>query len=466
MIPSTVSTPAFYPGGKEPIVFHPITDDDRLVYFAKYNNVSLGRVKNLYLDWARANGPMSAQCQELNRLFSQCVDGNRIRIPDKLETPPQPSDDASPFILDILHDDGKKRVDDMSLLLTTETKGFDVDAIQLFLNRDDIPVSEFECIKWAHLWCVRNQMSFENLLHLFDFNALTSEQKSWVLSYVPPSLSVPALVTNALCSSNILERSELQKFQLDHLGIKWKRTYDSSVDRLATLCDAIATNNEMFHRTLIVFQPHERLSLAIYIPKKIMRSRDCQIDNAGRLFAFPRSQGSQTQHRLALPTKMQYQLYCDDKNFQLFDNKRGNTWVFLGRPGKNDGEYRNIQTQGDRRRKKQAVIESGKEMEVCASINLNKFSRNLQTHIGGIRRSPVTSAVSFLCRLHPWEYFMTYLTRKSTSSAIETSHQCKILISGLNKSILLRYYHSSRENQDNIPSRLAMIFFRPQTPNG
>ncbi|EXK24346.1 hypothetical protein FOMG_18917 [Fusarium oxysporum f. sp. melonis 26406] len=392
LIPSTVSTPALYPGVKEPIIFRPITDDDRLVYFARYTNASLGQVKNIYLDWARVTGPMSAQCQELNRLFSQCVDGNRIKIPDRLRSPPRPSEDAPPFILDVLHNDGKKRVHDLSLPSEADLAGYDVDAIQLLLTRDDIAISEFECIKWAHAWCTQNQISFENLLHLFDFNVLTSEQKAWILAHVPPSPSVPALITNALCSSSILERSELEKFQLDNPGIKWKKTYDSSVDRLATFHDAIATNLEMFHRTIMVFQPHERLSLAIYIPKRIQRSQDCQIDNVGRLFAFPHSQGPQKQHRLALPTKMQYQLYCDGNLFQLFEKKRSNSWVFLTRPGHNDEEYRNIQNQGDRRRKQQAVIDKGKQAEVCASIALDKFSRSLQTHIGRVNRSPVTAA--------------------------------------------------------------------------
>ncbi|SCO82748.1 uncharacterized protein FRV6_06961 [Fusarium oxysporum] len=108
LIPSTVSAPVLYPGGREPIQFRPITDDDFLVYFSKYQNASLGQVKNLYLDWARVAGPMSAQCQELNRLFSQCVDGNRIEIPGKLRTAPKLLPDAPPFIIDVLHDDGKE----------------------------------------------------------------------------------------------------------------------------------------------------------------------------------------------------------------------------------------------------------------------------------------------------------------------------------------------------------------------
>ncbi|KAF4447211.1 hypothetical protein F53441_9259 [Fusarium austroafricanum] len=392
LVPSTISTPALYPGGREPITFRPITDDDRLVYFAKYNNASLGQVKNLYLDWARVSGPMSAQCQELNRLFSQCVDGNRIKIPDKLRSPPKLSDDAPPFILDVLHDDSRDQVRRLSLTDNGNLDGYDVDSIQLLLSREDVAISEFECVKLAYTWCLKNKTSFENLLHLFDFNVLTAEQKSWILAHVPPSPSTPSLVLNALCSSGILQTNELQHFHLDYPGIKWKRTYDSSLDRLATFHDSVATNLELFQRTLIVFQPDERLSLAVYIPKKIERSQDCVIDNTGRLFAFPHSQGPQRQSRLSLPTKMQYQLYCDGNVFQLFEKQRGNSWVFISRPGKNDEDYRNEKNQGDRRRKRQEVIDQGKQSEVIASIALGKFSQQLQTHIGRVNRSPITAA--------------------------------------------------------------------------
>ncbi|KAF9778792.1 hypothetical protein IL306_003256 [Fusarium sp. DS 682] len=274
LIPSTVAAPALYPGGKEPIQFRPITDDDRLVYFAKYQNASLGQVKNVYLDWARVAGPMSAQCQELNRLFSQCVDGNRIKIPDKLCTAPKPPPDAPPFILDVLHDDSKEWVRRLSLSKDGDLLGYNVDAIQLLLGREDVAISEFECVKLAYSWCLKNDTSFESLLHLFDLNVLTADQKAWVLAHVPASPSAQGLIRNALCSSGILERTELQHFHLDNPEIKWKRTYDSSTDRLATFHDAVATNLELFQRTLIVFQPDERLSLAIYIPKKIERSQD------------------------------------------------------------------------------------------------------------------------------------------------------------------------------------------------
>jgi len=102
LIPPKLSQPAEYPGGREPVVFKPITSDVRLEYFARYTNASLGRAKNLFLDWARLKGPMSAECQQLNRLFSTCVDGNSIKIPKVLESPPQPPSDVLPFVLDTL----------------------------------------------------------------------------------------------------------------------------------------------------------------------------------------------------------------------------------------------------------------------------------------------------------------------------------------------------------------------------
>lgn len=382
-----------YPGGREPLLFRPITDDDRLVYFAKYTNASLGQVKNLYLDWARTVGPMSGQCQELNRLFSQCVDGNRIQVPDKLRSPPKLAQDAPPFILDVLHQDAKDQTHSLMLSQKADLAGFDVDAMQLLFSREDIAMSEFEFVKLAHSWCLHNKMNFEDLLHLFDFNSLTSEQKSWVLAHVPPSPGVSALVLNSLCSSNILQTSDLRHFYLDTHEVKWKRTYDSLVDRLATFHDAVATNLEVFQRTLIIFQLDERLSLAIYIPKKIERSRDSLIDSSGQLFAFPHSQGPQRQDRLTLPTKTGYQLYCDNNIFQLFDKQRSNSWVFITRPGRNDEEYRNIQNLGDKRRKRQDVINQGKQAKVCASVALDKFSRRLQTHVGRVNRSPVIAAV-------------------------------------------------------------------------
>ena len=221
LIPDKLSQSAQYPGAKEPVMFNAITDDDRLVYFARYSNASLGRVKNLFLDWARLKGPMSAECQQLNRLFSMCVDGNRIKVPPILESPPRPPSGTPPFILDTLHGAAKgliqARQDN-----SHNYDGYNFDAMELLLSRDDVAMSEFELVKLTYRWCQRNNAALMDFLHLFDVNLLTAEEKTWTLNQLPPSVEAPSLILNALCQSNLIQDSELRPFKLDYPGLRWK----------------------------------------------------------------------------------------------------------------------------------------------------------------------------------------------------------------------------------------------------
>ncbi|KAK4196115.1 putative RNA-dependent RNA polymerase [Triangularia verruculosa] len=394
IIPSTISEPAKYPGAKEAISFKPITDEDRLVYFAKYNAISLGRVKNLYLAWARARGPMVPECQELNRLYSQCVDGNFIKVPPRLEKAPDPLEDAPPFILDDLHDAAVR------LIQANTTKvhgnvldGFDFDVVELLLNRDDIAMSEFEFICMTQRWCLRNNAHLEDFLDYFDFNVLTDEEKAWVLQQMPPSQEIPALVMNAVSYSSLIAEDAARRFQLSHHSIHWKCIYNSSTrDRMGTFLDATSKALETFHRKLIILQVDERLTVAIYVPRKIGQSQDCVVDDTVRLFAFPHTQGTERQSRMTLPTKMTYRLYCDDRQFQLFEGQRGNTWIFINRSPSDDSSYRATENTGDRRRQRQATIDAGINFDFRASIALDKFSRGLQRHVGRVNRNGVTAA--------------------------------------------------------------------------
>lgn len=393
LIPDRLSQPAHYPGVKEPVCFKPITDDDRLVYFARYTNASLGRVKNLFLDWARLKGPTSAECQQLNRLFSMSVDGNSIKVPPILQSPPQPPSDAPPFILDTLHDAAKDLIQAQQGC-NYICDGYNFDAMELLLSRDNVAMSEFELVKLTYRWCRSNNTSLVDFLHLFDVNLLTAEEKTWTLNQLPPSLESPSLILNALCKSNLVQNSELRAFKLDYPGLRWKCIYDSSQDRLAIFLDTVARTLEIFHRKLIVVRVDERLTLAMYVPQKIERRQECQVDNRVRLFAFPHSQGDETSHRLALPTKMNYRLYCDGNVFQLFESTRRNSWVYLVQGAFDDSGYRNQGNTGDRRRARQATIDSGVNFDCRASIALDKFSSGLLKHIGRVNRNGILGAVS------------------------------------------------------------------------
>ena len=390
LVPSKLSQPARYQGGKEPVTLKPITDDDRLQYFARYTNASLGRVKNFYLDWARAKGPMSGECQELNHLFSMSVDGNRIKIPKPLENPPKPGDD--PFILDTLHEAAAKYVAARQSQ-SQHWDGFTFDAMQLLLSREDFALKEFELAKLTHRWCLRNQLSLVDFLEYFDFNRLSDEEKTWFLGHLPTSVEIRSLVLNALLSSDLVSASEIHPYRLDSPSLHWKCAFDSAQDRMATFLEATTRLSEDFHKKLIVLRVHDRLTIAIYVPKKIQRRRDCQVDDTVRLFAFPHSQESKDFHRCVVPTKRTYRLYCDENSFQLYQGQRKDTWVFITSPGSDNATYQTLRNRGDERRQRQATLDTGSNSDFVTSIALGKFSKELQTHIGRVNRDTIMAAV-------------------------------------------------------------------------
>lgn len=392
LVPSKLSEPAHYQGAKEPVSFKPISDDDRIVYFAGYSNASLGRVKNLYLDWARLKGPMSRECKELNHLFSLCVDGNRIKVPRHLEESPSNTSETSTFILDVLHEAATRTINSRQQSAVSCTD-YSYSAVQLLLSRDDVAMSEFELLKLTYKWCMQNNCHLTDFLGFFDLTRLSDEEKAWILFHLPQTIEMPSLIMNALTQSSLIPETELHPFKLHYPGLRWKLLFDSNQDRMARFLPATSRALELFHKKLIVLRVDTRLTIAIYIPKQVEKRQDCQVDNTARLFAFPHTQGDEAFQRRAVPTKMNYRLYCDDNNFQLFEGKRANTWVFLSRPGSDDSTYRNEPNQGDRRRQRQVTVDEGRNHDCIASIALDKYSRGLQRHVGRVNRSGIIGAV-------------------------------------------------------------------------
>ena len=387
LIPSKVAQAANHQGAKEPITFEKVTYDDRLKYFAGYTNASLGRVKNLFMDWARSKGPMSSECQELNHLFSRCVDGNRIKVPRHLEEPPIPNPSASAFILDTLHEAAKPLV--LNSCSAMSVNGLPVDGIEILLSRDKTAFSEFELFKMAAEWCIRNGAALKDFLDFFDFNQMSDEQRTWVVGQLPVEEHVPSLVQNALSSSYLLSPEELRYFRLDIPAVRWKRVFDSSNDRLGRFMETAGKALELFHRKLLVIRVDKRLTIAVYIPRRVTKYQECLVDDAVRLFSFPHSQQDLATHRRSLNTKVDYRLYFDDGGFQLYETTRANTWVFLGKPGSNDASYKGIEGTGHRRRARNATIEQGSNYDWVISIALNKFSANLAKHVGRVNRNAV-----------------------------------------------------------------------------
>lgn len=408
LIPSSVAEPAEYPGGKEPVSFGGITDEDRINYFAGYTSASLGQVKNLFLDWARLKGPMSSECQQLNRLFSQCVDGNRIKVPDFLKDPPKPDSATRPFILDVLHD-SSKFINESKIIEDIGLDDYPFDAMQLLLSRDHLSLSEFEIIRLTIKWCHNNSEDFAQWASFFDFTALSDEEKAWTLAKLPTSPATPSLVLNGLMQSSILTSADVSHFRLHYPALRWKRVFDSNLDRIGTFLDRTSNALELFHKKLIVLRLDERLAIAIYVPNKVERHLECQVDDSVRVFAFPQSQGSQSSQYRVMPTKVNYRLFSDGSVFQLYNNRRADTWVFLTHGPSDDSSYRNEPSKGNQRRQKQKTVDDGVNSECRASIALNKISSIIQKHVGRVNRQAITGAVRILFRACLLLSILTYL---------------------------------------------------------
>ena len=407
LVPQRVAEPATYPGAKERIEFGKITDDDRAEFFAKYNNMSLGRVKNLYLKWVRLKGPLNPECQQLNRLFSQCVDGNRIKVPACLEDPPETSNDAPPFILDILHEAATIAISDVvdkSLSFT----GYPVDVLDLLSCRDSIAISEFELIQLVLRRCEKGDCNFGDYASLFNYSALSDEQQAWLLSRLPASKNLPSLIKNGLLQSELVEPTELHKFQLHHPNLHWKPIFTSSTDHMARFLTRTSRAMEIFHKKLIVLQADERLTLMIYIPQKVSKATEIQVDASVRVFALPRSSGYHSVNYRVTPTKASYRLYCDDAAFQLYQGKRGNTFIYLNRSADVNSSYTNTKSEGDRRRERQKKLEDGTSFECRASVALDKISSPIQKHVGRINRAGIRAAVGYIIALLLYVVYLTF----------------------------------------------------------
>ncbi len=396
LIPTNVSEPAEYPGGKEKVSFKPITSEDRIEYFARYTSASLGRVKKLFLGWARYNGPLSSQCQELNRLFSLCVDANKITVPRHLEDPPPPVEGHEPFILDSLHEAALAYVSQARKDKSQMRYYVECDSLEVLENSlcDGATISTFELAKIAFRWCKMNRVDFGDMVSLIDLEQLSHEERLWLLGELPPLSETASRILNGLLQSHILRSEELRPYRLNYQGLHWKCVFRSDEVRLGSLFEKMGRYFELFEKKLLVLRVNERFSIAIYIPKKIPKEDDYLVADSVRLFAFPQSHPDMTGHRRLVSTKIGYRLYYDNSRLELYNNHRRDTFVFLNRSQNNDKAYKDIQGAANRARVREKTIVEGINYDWRASIALEKFSSDLQQHIGRVNREGILAAVS------------------------------------------------------------------------
>lgn len=394
LIPRIIAEPAEYPPAPENLTLPPhsaITAADRARHFAESGSSHIGAVKNLFLSWARVAGPMSSECQQLNRLYSLSVDGHEVCIPARLHHPPLPKPGDPRFILDVLHEAAATTIG-VDRTLADEITSPGPDVTGLLVDREMIAMSEFELVQMAVAWCRRNGRDFRTVACSFHFGALTDHQQRWLIAALPCSQDLPPLVLNGLTQSRLILPDVLQRFDLGHAGLHWRCFFDSHSDSMRRFLQAVRRALGTFHKKLILMQCGQRLVVAIFIPAQVAEASDALVGCGIRTFAIPLTQGAESNHCRVVPTSIRYRLFCDGRSFQLFDGQRSNTFAYLV----GDGTTRvrpAAKQRGRERRHTEPDSSDANKVDCRVSIALQKISDGLQSQMGRVTRDPVTAAV-------------------------------------------------------------------------
>ncbi len=145
----------------------------------------LGRITTLHNKWLRYSprGAMCDECQELNALHSSVVDGGSIRLPERLLSPPNPEEGAPPFVLDVLHEDSVRFVENFRTsnpeLLAGHLLplGAAEDTIKQLLTTESMAQSEYEVVQSALRVARNHGLDLTRYLAHVNFGALTTAEK-------------------------------------------------------------------------------------------------------------------------------------------------------------------------------------------------------------------------------------------------------------------------------------------------
>lgn len=206
---------------------------------------------------ASPNGAMSSECQELNALHSQSVDGARIKIPDRLLTPPNPT---TPFIIDLLSDAAIEFSSEFAQIAPdysiepSQTSRDDAERliVQLFRSKQNA-VSEFEVFNLALKLARKYDINLRPHLAHLQFSALTSQEKHGVSFALGLTYEEDLYVWNSLIRSDILTPRDLTQKQLNR-PLPLQRLYSSNVSGLRTFWQYLHMATQDFTRKILILK--------------------------------------------------------------------------------------------------------------------------------------------------------------------------------------------------------------------
>ncbi|KIK70231.1 hypothetical protein GYMLUDRAFT_150630 [Collybiopsis luxurians FD-317 M1] len=371
LVPSKVFESYGYPPNRE-ITQKTITRQDLARFFASYNNSGMAQTSALHNKWARYHpqGAMSPECQELNALYSQAVDGARVKIPERLRNPPEPPE-GSTFVLTELFNAAKI----WSQAFLSREGGADSEPVTLeeadelikcLFSVSETTISEYRLIELARRIARKHQVDFRRYLSYINYGALQTHEKYELAVNLRMSPQEQAYMWNSLLRSDIVNATDLADKKLSG-PLRVQRLYSSKELGLSAFFGYLVHAMESFTRKLIIIKLDDRFAFTIFMRGDIPLNEDFPVNGEHVVVAtFMRESALE-----AIPTFTScttgYQLYCGDGNIQLFNRHRQNTFIHIRKPPANSGE------------------------EFITSIALQNISARVQKQMGRVNRTPVAT---------------------------------------------------------------------------
>ena len=218
----------------------------------------VAKVSALHAKWARSSpeGALSVQCQELNALHSQCVDGANIKIPDKLATPPEQKE---PFILDLLEQASEEFSTRFGESASRRTEILTVDRLEgerllsQLLKSNQSALSEYELFNLTFRLATKYSINIRPYLAQIDMSALTTAEKHTMTTTLSLSKVDYPYIWNSLVRSDILTPRDLYQRNLGH-PFSIHRLYSSRNNGFTTFFEFLRMATQDYTRKVLILQ--------------------------------------------------------------------------------------------------------------------------------------------------------------------------------------------------------------------
>ncbi|KAF9494277.1 RdRP-domain-containing protein [Pleurotus eryngii] len=359
LVPAKVAEPYDYPPNKEQTK-REVSRLDLAKHFAAYNGIShpssvgLAKVASLHNKWVRASakGAMSPECQELNALHSQSVDGARVKIPDRLLTPPEPD---GPFVIEVLANAaaefavGFSESESSRTLLSTVDEADARNIITGLLKSKQNAVSEYELFNMVLRHSRKHSIDVYAYLSYLDMGALSASEKYAIMASLNPgpgrTRDTEAWMFNSLFRSDILTPRDLYQRNLSQT-FSIQRFYSSRASGMTTFFKYLRMATQDFTRKLLLLKTDDRFAIGVFMRGEIAWDEDPEVNENVVVCSFlPHGTSNMSTYRPC--------------------NPGGDTFIFMTKPPAASGT------------------------EVAVSIALQKISAPVQRQLGRLNRAPV-----------------------------------------------------------------------------